>query len=92
MAADIYVLVDLGMLGRHSCRRCELAERNNPDELSRDEWLGLMLDREVAIQTDKRVRTGSPQPSCDFPKPASRTSTFLAARARPAQHHGAREG
>lgn len=29
---------------------------SSPNELSRDEWLGLMLDREVAIRADKRVR------------------------------------
>jgi len=28
----------------------ELAEQSNADDLSRDEWLGLMLDRETAIR------------------------------------------
>lgn len=65
----------LGLAGMAAAWR-ELAERNNANELSRDEWLGLMLDREVAMRADKRVRTGSPQPGCAFPKPASRTSTL----------------
>jgi hypothetical protein len=28
----------------------ELAEQSSANELSRDEWLGLMLDREVAMR------------------------------------------
>ncbi|RWK16010.1 MAG: AAA family ATPase, partial [Mesorhizobium sp.] len=34
----------LGLAGMAAAWR-ELAERNNANELSRDEWLGLMLDR-----------------------------------------------
>jgi DNA replication protein DnaC len=33
----------------------EMTERPTGDTLSRDEWLGLMLDREIAQRTDKRM-------------------------------------
>nr|WP_195165231.1 IS21-like element helper ATPase IstB [Mesorhizobium sp. NBSH29] len=44
----------LGLGGMATAYR-ELAEQNNADKLSRDEWLGLMLDRETAIRADKRL-------------------------------------
>lgn len=44
----------LGLGGMATAYR-ELAEQNNADDLSRDEWLGLMLDREAAIRADKRL-------------------------------------
>jgi DNA replication protein DnaC len=44
----------LGLGGMASAYR-ELAEQSNADDLSRDEWLGLMLDRETAIRADKRL-------------------------------------
>ncbi|WP_283805575.1 ATP-binding protein [Bradyrhizobium tropiciagri] len=33
----------------------QLAEQDNAADLSREEWLGLMLDREVATRADKRL-------------------------------------
>jgi hypothetical protein len=39
----------LGLGGMATAYR-ELAEQNSADDLSRDEWLGLMLDREAAIR------------------------------------------
>src|SRR5262249_41693851 len=33
----------------------QLAEQDNTAALSRDEWLGLMLDREVAVRADRRL-------------------------------------
>lgn len=44
----------LGLGGMATAYR-ELAEQNSPDDLSRDEWLGLMLDRETALRADKRL-------------------------------------
>ncbi|WP_352837152.1 ATP-binding protein [Mesorhizobium sp. M0664] len=45
-----------------------MAERNNANELSRDEWLGLMLDREVAIRADNRVRNRLASARLRFPE------------------------
>lgn len=44
----------LGLGGMATAYR-ELAEQNNADGLNRDEWLGLMLDREAAMRADKRL-------------------------------------
>lgn len=45
----------LGLGGMASAYR-DLAEQDSGDDLSRDEWLGLMLDREAAMRADKRLR------------------------------------
>jgi DNA replication protein DnaC len=44
----------LGLGGMATAYR-ELAEQSNADDLSRDEWLGLMLDREAAMRADRRL-------------------------------------
>ena len=44
----------LGLGGMATACR-ELSEQNNADGLNRDEWLGLMLDREAAMRADKRL-------------------------------------
>lgn len=44
----------LGLGGMASAYR-DLAGQRNADDLSRDEWLGLMLDREAAMRADKRL-------------------------------------
>jgi len=44
----------LGLAGMAAAYR-QLAEQNNAANLSRDEWLGLMLDREAAMRADKRL-------------------------------------
>ena len=44
----------LGLAGMAAAYR-EMAGHNNTDELSRDEWLGLMLDRETMVRADKRL-------------------------------------
>jgi len=44
----------LGLTGMVTAYR-ELAEHNTHGDLSRDEWLGLMLDRETAARADKRL-------------------------------------
>jgi DNA replication protein DnaC len=44
----------LGLAGMAAAYR-QLAEQDNATDLSRDEWLGLMLDRETAMRADKRL-------------------------------------
>ena len=44
----------LGLGGMATAYR-ELSEQNNADGLNRDEWLGLMLDREAALRADQRL-------------------------------------
>ena len=44
----------LGLAGMATAYR-ELAAQNSSSDLSRDEWLGLMLDREASIRADKRL-------------------------------------
>ena len=44
----------LGLAGMASAYR-ELAEQAGSEGLARDEWLGLMLDREMATRSDKRL-------------------------------------
>ena len=41
----------LGLTGMAAAYR-QLAEQDNAADLSRDEWLGLMLDRETAMRAD----------------------------------------
>lgn len=77
----------LGLAGMAAAWR-QLAEQTNANELSRDEWLGLMLDREIA---NKRVRNRLASAKLRFPE-ASIEDIDFAARAGPPQHHGARAG
>ena len=42
----------LGLNGMATAWR-ELAEQDSAAELGRDEWLGLMLDREIALRADQ---------------------------------------
>ena len=44
----------LGLAGMATAYR-ELSEQSNADDLSRDEWLGLMLDREASTRADRRL-------------------------------------
>jgi DNA replication protein DnaC len=44
----------LGLAGMAAAYR-QLAEQDNAADLSRDEWLGLMLDREAAMRADRRL-------------------------------------
>ncbi|WP_280948976.1 ATP-binding protein [Mesorhizobium sp. LNHC252B00] len=45
-------------LGGMAAAYQDLADHSNADDLSRDEWLGLMLDREAAMRADKRLTNG----------------------------------
>lgn len=69
----------LGLAGMAAAWR-ELAERNNANELSRDEWLGLMLDREVAMRADKRVRNRLASARLRFPEACIEDIDFAAPR------------
>jgi DNA replication protein DnaC len=44
----------LGLAGMAAAYR-QLAEQDNTADLGRDEWLGLMLDREIAMRADRRL-------------------------------------
>ena len=44
----------LGLAGMAAAYR-QLAEQDHAADLSRDEWLGLMLDRETAMRADRRL-------------------------------------
>lgn len=44
----------LGLGGMASAFR-NLADQSNAGDLSRDEWLGLMFDREAGMRADKRL-------------------------------------
>ena len=44
----------LGLAGMASAYR-ELAEQAGSEGLARDEWLGLLLNREMATRSDKRL-------------------------------------
>ena len=44
----------LGLTGMAAAYR-QLAEQDKATDLSRDEWLGLMLDRETAMRADRRL-------------------------------------
>ena len=64
----------LGLNGMAAAWR-ELADQENGAELGRDEWLGLMLDREAAMRADKRVRNRLAAAKLRFPEPAWKIST-----------------
>ncbi|MFD1973282.1 ATP-binding protein [Mesorhizobium kowhaii] len=57
----------LGLTGMAAAWR-ELVEQDSAGELSRDEWLGLMLDREVGMRADKRVRNKLAAAKLRFPE------------------------
>ncbi|MER8570213.1 ATP-binding protein [Mesorhizobium sp. M0924] len=61
----------LGLTGMATAYR-ELAEQVHGNDLSFDERLGLMLDREIALRTDKRLTNRLAQQSCVLPMPRSR--------------------
>ncbi len=63
----------LGLAGMATAYR-ELIEQAHGNDLSFDERLGLMLDREIAVRTDRRLTTGSLQQSFVLPMPRSKTS------------------
>lgn len=68
----------LGLNGMATAWR-ELAEQDSAD-LNRDEWLGLMLDREVAIRADKRVKNRLVAAKLRFPEACIEDIDFAAPR------------
>lgn len=82
----------LGLAGMAAAWR-ELAEQSSANELSRDEWLGLMLDREVAMRADKRVRNRLASAKAALSRSLHRGHRFCrAAWPRPAQHLALAQG
>lgn len=69
----------LGLPGMASAYR-ELAEHDNSHELSRDEWLGLMFDREVAMRADKRLTNRLAAAKLRFPQACIEDIDFAASR------------
>jgi DNA replication protein DnaC len=69
----------LGLTGMAAAWR-ELAEQDSAGELSRDEWLGLMLDREVAMRADKRVRNRLASAKLRFPEARTEDIDFATPR------------
>ncbi|MGK9339541.1 IS21-like element helper ATPase IstB [Sinorhizobium meliloti] len=67
----------LGLAGMAAAWR-QLAEQTNANELSRDEWLGLMLDREIAMRADKRVRNRLAAAKLRFPEASIEDIDFAA--------------
>ncbi|WP_352842823.1 hypothetical protein [Mesorhizobium sp. M0933] len=64
----------------------EMTRCSNANELSRDEWLGLMLDRELAMRADKLVRNRLASAKLRFPEACIEENRFCrTARARPTQ-------
>ncbi len=67
----------LGLAGMAAAYR-QLAEQDNAGDLSRDEWLGLMLDREAATRADRRPHQRLAAAKLRFPRPASKNIDFSA--------------
>jgi DNA replication protein DnaC len=69
----------LGLAGMAAAWR-ELAEQPASNNLGRDEWLGLMLDREVAARADKRIRNKLASAKLRFAEPCIEDIDFAAPR------------
>ncbi len=69
----------LGLTGMATAWR-ELAEQSGTNELNRDEWLGLMLDREMTLRADKRIRNRLASAKLRFAQACIEDIDFSAAR------------
>jgi len=69
----------LGLAGMATAYR-ELAAQNSSSDLSRDEWLGLMLDRETALRSDKRLTNRLSASKLRFPDACIENIDFAAHR------------
>jgi DNA replication protein DnaC len=69
----------LGLSGMATAYR-ELSDQPQGNDLSRDEWLGLMLDRETAVRTDKRVTNRLVAAKLRFPDACIENIDFAAHR------------
>lgn len=69
----------LGLAGMAKAYR-ELAAQTTSSDLSRDEWLGLMLDRETALRSDKRLTNRLAASRLRFPDACIENIDFAAHR------------
>ncbi|RYB98584.1 IS21-like element helper ATPase IstB [Ciceribacter ferrooxidans] len=72
-------MLALGLSGMATAYR-ELADQPPSDDLSRDEWLGLMLDREIAVRADKRLTNRLVTAKLRFPDACIENIDFAAKR------------
>jgi DNA replication protein DnaC len=75
----------LGLSGMATAYR-ELAEQSQSHELNRDEWLGLMLDREIAMRGDKRLSNRLAIAKLRFPDACIENIDFAASRGLDRRH------
>ena len=72
-------MLSLGLTGMAAAWR-ELAEQPGSNELGRDEWLGLMVDREVTTRADKRIRNKLASAKLRFAEACIEDIDFTASR------------
>jgi DNA replication protein DnaC len=75
----------LGLAGMAAAYR-QLAEQDNTAALSRDEWLGLMLDREVAVRADRRLTNRLAAAKLRFPDASIEDIDFAGRRGLDRRH------
>jgi DNA replication protein DnaC len=75
----------LGLAGMAAAYR-QLAEQDNTAALSRDEWLGLMLDREVAVRADRRLTNRLAAAKLRFPDASIEDIDFAGKRGLDRRH------
>ena len=68
-------LTELGLTGMAKAFK-ELYDHPEAQALEHADWLGLLLDREVAERQTAASRPGCAPPSCASPRPVSKTSTL----------------
>ncbi|WP_420337052.1 IS21-like element helper ATPase IstB [Roseibium sp.] len=69
----------LGLTGMATAYR-DLTEQDTAKELSLDEWLGLMLDRETAMRADKRLKNRLTAAKLRFPEACIEDIDFASRR------------
>lgn len=72
-------MIALGLSGMATAYR-ELSDQPQGNDLSRDEWLGLMLDREIAVRADKRLTNRLVTAKLRFPDACIENIDFAATR------------
>ncbi|HKJ60966.1 MAG TPA: IS21-like element helper ATPase IstB [Hyphomicrobiales bacterium] len=72
-------MVALGLSGMATAYR-ELIDQPQGSDLGRDEWLGLMLDREMAVRADKRLSNRLATARLRFPDACIENVDFAARR------------
>ena len=75
----------LGLAGMAAAYR-QMAEQSTAENLNRDEWLGLMLDRETATRADKRLTNRLATSRLRFPDAYREHRLYRPSWPRPAQH------